>query len=228
MLSGKVTIGRIRVWVLLFSLIFFIISCTKNDIITDNGEGITINFIDGLNDDSRFQLSKNIDGYYELNLDRSKNQTIQRITGVLLRNGKPIEDSWSGFQPKMVNWESNLYWWLFEGETVANITKTYLNLFTGELVYVNLPPLLNWEDVIVQTINKSSYTDEKTGIFNTVIAPIQEMVGDTMKIKMTYIHSITQKEEGSKFFEIIGKKVFKDSTYIILKKLIYGTLYSTL
>jgi hypothetical protein len=210
MLSGKVTIGRIRVWVLLFSLIFFIISCTKNDIITDNGEGITINFIDGLNDDSRFQLSKNIDGYYELNLDRSKNQTIQRITGVLLRNGKPIEDSWSGFQPKMVNWESNLYWWLFEGETVANITKTYLNLFTGELVYVNLPPLLNWEDVIVQTINKSSYTDEKTGIFNTVIAPIQEMVGDTMKIK-------TQKEEGSKFFEIIGKKVFKDSTYIILK-----------
>ena len=217
MLSGKVTIGRIRVWVLLFLLIFFIISCTKNDIITDNGEGITINFIDGLNDDSRFQLSKNIDGYYELNLDRSKNQTIQRITGVLLRNGKPIEDSWSGFQPKMVNWESNLYWWLFEGETVANITKTYLNLFTGELVYVNLPPLLNWEDVIVQTINKSSYTDEKTGIFNTVIAPIQEMVGDTMKIKMTYIHSITQKEEGSKFFEIIGKKVFKDSTYIILK-----------
>jgi hypothetical protein len=217
MLSGKVTIGRIRVWVLLFLLIFFIISCTKNDIITDNGEGITINFIDGLNDDSRFQLSKNIDGYYELNLDRSKNQTIQRITGRLLRNGLPLEDLWSGFQPKMVNWESNLYWWLFEGETVANITKTYLNLFTGELVYVNLPPLLNWEDVIVQTINKSSYTDEKTGIFNTVIAPIQEMVGDTMKIKMTYIHSITQKEEGSKFFEIIGKKVFKDSTYIILK-----------
>ena len=119
-------------------------------------------------------MSKNIDGYYELNLDRSKNQTIQRITGVLLRNGKPIEDSWSGTQPKMVNWESNLYWWLFEGETVANITKTYLNLFTGELVYVNLPPLLNWSDIIVPTINKSSYTDEKTGIVNTVISPIHE------------------------------------------------------
>ena len=198
-----------------FILPFF--SCNSNNFLIDEGEGITITFIDGLNDDPRFLLSKNIDGYYELNLDRSKNQTIQRITGVLLRNGKPIEDSWSGSQPKMVNWESNLYWWFFEGETVANITKTYLNLFTGELVYVNLPPLLNWEDVIVQTINKSSYTDEKTGIFNTVIAPIQEMVGDTMKIKMTYTHSITQKEEGSKFFEIIGEIVFKDSTYIILK-----------
>jgi len=195
--------------------IFF--SCDSNNFIIDEGEGITITFIDGLNDDPRFQLSKNIDGYYELNLDRSKNQTIQRITGVLLRNGKPIKDLWSGSQPKMVNWESNLYWWLLEGETVANITKTYLNLFTGELVYINLPPLLNWSDVLVPTINKSSYTDEKTGVVNTVIAPIQEMVGDTMKIKMTYTHSITQKEEGSSFFEIIGKKVYKDSTYIILK-----------
>ena len=192
-------------------------SCDSNKFIIDEGEGITISFIDGLNDDPRFQLSKNIDGYYELNLDRSKNQTIQRITGVLLRNGKPIEDLWSGSQPKMVNWESNLYWWFLEGETVVNITKTYLNLFTGELVYVNLPPLLNWSDVIVPTINNSSYTDENTGIVNTVIAPIQEMVGDTMKIKMTYTHSITQKEDGSKFFEIIGEKVFKDSTYIILK-----------
>ena len=198
-------------------LILPFFSCDSNKFIIDEGEGITISFIDGLNDDPRFQLSKNIDGYYELNLDRSKNQTIQRITGVLLRNGKPIEDLWSGSQPKMVNWESNLYWWFLEGETVVNITKTYLNLFTGELVYVNLPPLLNWSDVIVPTINNSSYTDENTGIVNAVIAPIQEMIGDTMKIKMTYTHSITQKEEGSSFFEIIGKKVYKDSTYIILK-----------
>lgn len=39
-------------------LIFFIISCTKTDIITDNGEGITIEFVDGLNDDPTYQLSK--------------------------------------------------------------------------------------------------------------------------------------------------------------------------
>ena len=192
-------------------------SCKSDKYIIDEGEGITINFLDGLNDDHRFELSKNIDGYYELNLDRSNKQTIQRITGVLLRSGKPLDDSWSGSQSKMVNWESNLYWWLSEGETVANITKTYLNLFTGELVYVNLPPLVNWVDVIVPTINEISYSDEKTGVVNTVITPVQEMIGDTMKIKMTYIHPITVKEEGSTFFEIIGEKVFKDSTYIILK-----------
>ena len=83
--------------------------------------------------------------------------------------------------------------------------------------YVNLPPIVNWEDELVPTINESSYSDSETGIVNTVIVPIREMVGDTMKIKLTYTHSITQKEEGSMFFSTVGKKVFKDSVYVILK-----------
>jgi hypothetical protein len=204
--------------ILLAFLLSLIISCSKDQkTLTDNGEGITIGFLEGLNDNPTYQLSKDSNGFYILTLDRSKNQTIQRITSKLLRNGKPIEDLWSGSQPKKVNWESNLYWWLLEGDTVANITKTYLNLFTGELIYVNLPPLLNWRDVIVPTINESSYSDDETGIVNTVIAPIQEMIGDTMKIKMMYVHSITQKEEGSNYFNIIGERVFKDSIYVILK-----------
>ena len=204
--------------ILLVFLLSLIISCSKDQkTLTDNGEGITIGFLEGLNDNPTYQLSKDSNGFYILTLDRSKNQTIQRITSKLLRNGKPIEDLWSGSQPKKVNWESNLYWWLLEGDTVANITKTYLNLFTGELIYVNLPPLLNWRDVIVPTINESSYSDDETGIVNTVIAPIQEMIGDTMKIKMVYVHSITQKEEGSNYFNIIGERVFKDSIYVILK-----------
>ena len=204
--------------IVLIFLLSLIISCSKDQrTLTDNGEGITIEFVNGLNDDPTYQLSKDSNGFYNLTLDRSKNQTIQRITGKLLRNGFPLEDLISGLQPKKVNWESNLYWWLLEGETVANITYTYLNLLTGELVYVNLPPLVNWKDVIVPTINESSYSDTETGIVNTVIAPIQEMIGDTMKIKMTYTHSITQKEEGSNSFDIIGERVFKDSTYVILK-----------
>ena len=199
-------------------LVAFIFSCEKEgQIIEDNGEGITIEFLEGLNDDPTYQLSKDSNGFYNLTLDRSKNQTIQRITGKLLKNGLPLEDLLSGPRPKKINWESNQYWWLLEGERVANITYTYLNLLTGELVYVNLPPLVNWKDVIVPTINESSYSDTETGIVNTVIAPIQEMIGDTMKIKMMYTHLITKKEEGSKFSDIIGEKVFKDSTYVILK-----------
>ena len=100
MVSGKVTISRIRVWVLLFSLIFFIISCSKNDVILDNGEGIIIEFVDGLNDDPTYELTKDLNGFYELTLNPYSNQTPQRITGKLLRNGEPLEDSWSGDQPK--------------------------------------------------------------------------------------------------------------------------------
>ena len=199
-------------------LVAFIFSCEKEgQIIEDNGEGITIEFLEGLNDDPTYQLSKDSNGFYNLNLDRNTNQTIQRITGRILRNGYTLVDLGSGAQPKNINWESNLYWWLLEGDTVANITYTYLNLFTGELVYVNLPPLINWKEVIVPIINENSYSNQETGIVNTVIAPIQEMIGDTMKIKMTYIHSITQKEEGSNSFDIIGERIFKDSTYVILK-----------
>ena len=180
-----------------------IVSINKNQIL-DSGEGITLKFIDGLNDDSKFKLEKDLNGYYYLKLNPNSNQTIQRITGELLRNGKPVEDIWTGNQPKKVNWESNLYWWLLQGDLVIKITKTYLNVFTGQITYVNLPPLINWKDVLVPTINSSSYTDQKTGIINTVIAPIFKMKGDTMKVKMTYSHGINQKK-------------FKDSTYIILK-----------
>ncbi len=77
--------------------------------------------------------------------------------------------------------------------------------------------MINWKDQLVSTINTSSYTEELTGKFNTVIAPIREMIGDTMKIKVEYSHLVTSKEEGSMFFDIEGVKIFKDSTYIILK-----------
>ena len=164
---------------LLFYLLIlfpFLISCDKEEIILDTGDGITIEFLEGLNDDPNFQLFRNSDRYYEMILDRDKNQTIQRISGRLLRNGIPVEDKSSGNQPKKVEFSSNLYWWLLEGETVANITYTYLNLLTGELVYVNLPPLVNWRDVLVPTVNESGYTDSQTGVFNTVIAPISSAV----------------------------------------------------
>ena len=200
-----------------YILIIITFSCSQENIIIDNGEGITIEFIDGLNDDPTYQLSKDSNGFYNLKLDKSKNQTIQRITGRLLRNGQPIEDTSSGKQPKKVFFSSNLFWWLLEGDNVVNITKTYINYYTGEFTYVNLPPLINWKDQLVSTINTSSYTEELTGKFNTVIAPIREMVGDTMKIKVEYSHLITSKEEGSMFFDIEGVKIFKDSTYIILK-----------
>ena len=69
-----------------------------------------------------------------------------------------------------------------QGDTIANITKTYINYFTGELTYVNLPPLTNWKDVVVPTINPSSYVDENEEI-NTMIAPIYHMKNDTLVVE---------------------------------------------
>ena len=100
--------------------------------------------------------------------------------------------------PKKVEFSSNLYWWLLEGARLSqNITYTYLNLLTGELVYVNLPPLVNWRDVFGSILlTKVVIQILKPGVFNTVIAPIREMVGDTMKVKVEYTHSITSQRRG--------------------------------
>lgn len=190
-------------------LLIFIFSIGCNDIDNVSGDinNIRLEFIEGLNNDVDFQLNKNTEGYYELTLNKFSNQTIQRITAKLTQNNLPIQDNYGNIQPKLIEWESNLYWWLKKGDTVAQITKTYFNKFTGEITYTNLPPLINWQDELVTTINSSSYTSEKTGLVNTVIAPIREMVGDTLKITVKYNHLLSDS----------NYKKFRDSVYILLK-----------
>ena len=122
--------------------------------------------------DGRLPLDSN--GYYHLKLNPNSNQTIHRITGKVLNTKEPTK----------VSWESNLYWWFLKGQVVAEITKTYVNYFTGKVTYVNLPPLVNWQDALVPTINSSSYVG-KDGEMNTVIAPIYSMKNDTLRVKST-------------------------------------------
>ena len=153
---------------LLITMMFFMASCSKveDDVIE----------IPTLELDARLPIDEN--GYYHLELVPNRlsnsNQTIHRISGRVLNTTEPTK----------VSWDSNLYWWLLKGETVANITKTYINYFTGELAYVNLPPLTNWKDVLVPTINSSSYAGDD-GEINTVIAPIFSMRTDTLEVKST-------------------------------------------
>lgn len=148
----------------LFIVVLLFWSCTKEHYIED-----TPLYPPSLELDGRLPIDEN--GYYHLVLDSTKNQTIHRISGKVLNT----------LEPTKVSWDSNLYWWLKEGDTVANITKTYINYFTGELTYVNLPPLQNWKDVIVPTINPSSYVDSNNDI-NTMIAPIYRMKNDTLVV----------------------------------------------
>ena len=48
--------------------------------------------------------------------------------------------------------------------------------------------MINWQDQLVPTINSASYSDNNNEI-NTVIAPIKEMKGDTLKVTAKIIES---------------------------------------
>lgn len=134
-----------------------------------------------LGQDGKSILPRDENGFYRLKLIRD-NQQPHRITGIISENG--VEPTYS----QLLKWESNLYWWIKDGDTVANITKTYVNIFTGEFTVIKLPPLVANKDELVPTINSSSYSG-KGGDFNTIIAPIKQMKGDTMIVKVTHIES---------------------------------------
>jgi hypothetical protein len=155
------TYFRLLIVVLLFW------SCSKEEYIEDYSVPIPTLELDG-----RLPIDEN--GYYHLVLDSTTNQTIHRISGKVLNTLEPIKVSWS----------SNLYWWLKDGDTIANITKTYINYFTGKVTYVNLPPLVNYKDYLVPTINSASYVGNG-GEINTIIAPIYRMKNDTLVVECT-------------------------------------------
>jgi hypothetical protein len=174
----------------IFTLILLLTSCEKEEQLPIQLEQ-SINIVSNtpvqknieyeLQLDARLPIDKN--GYYHLKLNPTSNQTIHRITGRVIGNTQPLK----------IEWTSNLFWWLLQGQTVANITKTYFNPFTGILQYVNLPPLINWRDSLVPTINSASYSG-KNGEINTVIAPIYRMKTDTLVLNARIIETTIKKQ----------------------------------
>ena len=208
---------KIKFFYILFLIIFLLTGCgsfLEKEII-DDGKNIRFVFDDGLNDDPKYRLSKDLNDYYIMNLPK-EGQNIQRISLRLLDGDQVVYSKCCGRRHSLT-WSNNLYWWILEGQTVASITKTYFNPFTGEVQYVNYPPLVNWKDELVPTINFSSITDENTGRASTVIAPIGMMRGDTMTVYVRYNHTITKWTEDSSFFTSLGEREILDSIKIILK-----------
>jgi|694.fasta_scaffold87254_2 hypothetical protein len=216
-----------RIFILMIFVVLFFSGCTKefwarkDESIIDNGDGIILKFIDGLNDDPKYQLKKDQNGYYYYTLIKNGNpyqQNIQRITAQILRNSKPVYTVLDGpYIP--LTWSNNLFYWSRIGDTVAQITKRYFNPLLGQYQYINLPPLINWQDVILPTINNSSIADQNTGLVNTVIAPISSMVGDTMIVNVSYKHYITQKVNSKDMFvNVSGEyRTFSAQIEIVLK-----------
>jgi hypothetical protein len=124
-----------------------------------------------------FDKSPNLDldnnGYYHLNIDTNNWQTLHRITGFITdsASANPVVN-WR------VEWESSHYWTL--GDTLGYFIRRGL---TDDLVYVNVDTsyVIGFNGMEVPTINLASYSNED-GEVNTMIAPVQTMVGDTMTI----------------------------------------------
>jgi len=181
-------------WLVLSCLLFT--ACSKDDIPTpiskwgpDDAKSTIPNTTStSIKYDSNYltldgRLPQDGNGYYHLQLNPNTNQTTHRVTGTIKNTTQPIK----------VEWESNLYWWLWKDDVVARITKTYINQFTGQLTYVNLPPLTNWRDVLIPTCNSASYSGTN-GEINTMIAPVNKMKGDTLRLKCTIIEAKISKE----------------------------------
>lgn len=183
--------------------------------VIDDGKGIHFVFDPGLNDDPAYTVPRDAKGQYYLILTK-EGQNFQRISGRLLDTNNKVVQSIANGPRQTIEFKNNLFWWLLKGQTVANITKTYFNPFLGAIQYVNLPPLVNWQDELVPTINKTATTDDQTGRFSVVIAPVGSMKGETMTIYVKYSHPITKQKVGSSFFTPLGSKEIVDSVKIKL------------
>ena len=129
-------------------------------------------------------IPKDQNGLYHLKITVYGTSQSHRVIGKILVNGK------EPYPNEKVNFESNLYWWLRQGDIIAIITKSYINYYTGQYSIINLPPMINSKDALVPTTNCCSYSG-KGGVINTIIAPIREMIGDTMVLMAS--HSLSNK-----------------------------------
>ncbi len=124
-----------------------------------------------------FDKSPNLDldnnGYYHLDINMGSWQTLHRISGFIIdsTSTNPVVNS-------RVEWESSHYWTL--DDTLGYFIRRGL---TDDLVYVNVDTsyVIGFSGMEVPTINPASYSNAD-GEVNTMIAPVQTMVGDTMTI----------------------------------------------
>ena len=175
----------------ILSLIGIVLLCSCNkDIVTPipNQHTITFTIDSALSSNGKQSLPIDNNGFYHLVLSNVTNQTLSRITGTFLVDGKP------NIIPSPVNgrieWSSSHYWILRAGETIGRVVKTYFNPYTGQLQTSQLPNLISQQDKIIPIVNGTSQLGYFSGEVNTMGAPIYKMKGDTLTIIGKAIYTI--------------------------------------
>ena len=165
----------------LIPLLILFSACTKDDEYLPQKEySFTIDSV--LTQNGKQSLPKDQNGLYHLKITSIGTPQSHRVTGRVLVNGK------EPLPPEKISFESNLYWWLRQGDTTAIITQSYVNYFTNQFTIINLPSMIASKDELVPTTNSASYSGTK-GEVNTIIAPIREMIGDTLVLKASHYTS---------------------------------------
>ncbi len=155
-------------------LILFLVGCSDSKSIFEPTEPdvIKIELDPGLN--TEFPLTQDANGYYHLELGDNW-QTTQRISGTAYINDIPLE-------VLRVEWESDLFWYL--GDTLGYIVNRNFD-DNGMYVSIDTSYITGFNGMEVPTINCCSYSNSD-GEVNTMIAPVQSMIGDTMSIRMYF------------------------------------------
>ena len=122
-----------------------------------------------------FDLNKDSEGFYLLEIDRNNWQTLQLLEAIVTEDGLPKENL-------KVNWESSHYWHL--GDTLGYWVRRGL---TDEMEWRNIDTsfVVGFNGLEVPTINCCSYSNQ-SGEARTMLAPVQTMIGDTMSIWVSY------------------------------------------
>jgi hypothetical protein len=198
----------------ILSIIGIVLLCACNKDVTQpipTQPTITFSIDSALTANGKQSLSKDNNGFYHLILSTTSNQTLSRITGKLLVDGKPNKT------PSAVDydieWTSSHFWVIKAGETIGKVVKTYFNPYTGQLQTSQLPNLISQSDVVVPIVNSSSYSDVTTGEVNTMFAPVYQMKGDTITVVGKVVYSIEIPKD--KLFSTIKMDSIQKSIRII-------------
>jgi len=107
--------------------LLFLSACEKRDYFEQPVKEYSLRIDSVLTRDGYKSLPLDNNGYYHLKIVTIGTPQSHRITGKILENNlTPIH-------PQKIDWESNMYWWLRRGDTLATITEAYVNYLQDNL-----------------------------------------------------------------------------------------------
>ena len=141
--------------------------------------------------DPRLEIDTN--GFYHLTINDDTWQTLHRLSGYV------YDPSGSLYEAKRVLWQSSHYWYM--GGTLGYAINVG---FTDDLVmtYIDTSYITGFSGAEVVTVNCCSYSNAD-GEVNTMFAPVQSMVGDTVSIWVYYYDEYLDYDLVGYYFDIV-------------------------